>query len=197
MSQVVVSREGVVDSVVYIHFYQHHGDEKQSQLCARMKRAGDCDNLQTNDWNLANKFLRYQWRIQDFPDWGVGRQPLGLGWKPIIWQTFYQKLHKNERHWTERRRASLPSSNDYPPIRNQNLGSWENTGCITNILKLLPFTKILGPFFAMKRKKVTVYSESWALIWAFSFSFWREKWLVSASQKVMAPGIFGQFPEKK
>ena len=79
MSQVVVSREGVVDSVVYIHFYQHHGDEKQGQLCARMKRAGGCDNLQTNDRNLANKFLRYQWRIQDFPDWGVGRQPLGLG----------------------------------------------------------------------------------------------------------------------
>ena len=49
MSQVVVTREGVDDSVVYIHFYQHHGDEKQSQLCVRMKRAGDCDNLQTND----------------------------------------------------------------------------------------------------------------------------------------------------
>ena len=28
-----------------------------------------------------------------------GRQPLSLGQKPIIWQDFCQKLHKNERNW--------------------------------------------------------------------------------------------------
>ena len=39
-----------------------------------------------------------QWRIQDFPDGGWGRQPLTLGQKSIILQHFCRKLHENERN---------------------------------------------------------------------------------------------------
>ena len=34
-----------------------------------------------------------------FPRWG--RQPMILGQKLIVWQDFCQKLHENERNWTE------------------------------------------------------------------------------------------------
>ena len=51
-------------------------------------------------------FFVNQWWIQDFSDGGrVLTSEFGV--KNIIWQDFCQKLHENERNWTERRRASL------------------------------------------------------------------------------------------
>ena len=46
-------------------------------------------------------------------------QPLSLGWKPIIWQVFCQKLHENERNWTRwgRRRGSLATTLDPPMVQ--------------------------------------------------------------------------------
>ena len=50
--------------------------------------------------------------INQFSGWsrisqmGWGRQPLSLGWKPIIWQDFCRNLHANERYWT----GGIPSA---------------------------------------------------------------------------------------
>ena len=51
-------------------------------------------------------FIFLQWQIQDFPEGGGGRRPLSVIWQ-LIGNIFFQKLHKNERNWTERGRASL------------------------------------------------------------------------------------------
>ena len=42
----------------------------------------------------------HQWRIQDFPE-GVVSTPEGKC-QSIVFQNCYQKLHENERNWTER-----------------------------------------------------------------------------------------------
>ena len=47
-----------------------------------------------------------------------GRQLMVLGHKPIIWQDFWQKLHENERNWTERGR--VPGA---PSFGSANAGS--------------------------------------------------------------------------
>ena len=36
-----------------------------------------------------------------------GHQPVGLGQNTIIWQDFCQKLHEDERNWTQGRGASI------------------------------------------------------------------------------------------
>ena len=64
------------------------------------------------------KNVPWQWRIQDFPD--GGRQLLRRGRKPIIWHYFCQKLHENERNWTERGHASLVSQLDPPMLGSPN-----------------------------------------------------------------------------
>ena len=53
---------------------------------------------------LSMLFTVIKWRIQDFPDRGL--RPLSLGQKPNILQDFCQKLHENERNWTQREGAS-------------------------------------------------------------------------------------------
>ena len=48
--------------------------------------------------------------IHDFPDGsggGGGYQPHSWGWKYIILQFFFQKLHENDRNWTERGDARI------------------------------------------------------------------------------------------
>ena len=42
-----------------------------------------------------------------FPE-GGGYQPQSLWQTPIIWQDYCQKLHENERNWTEREGPSIP-----------------------------------------------------------------------------------------
>ena len=62
-----------------------------------------------------------KWRIQDFP--GLGgrgglRQSPRLGCQPIIWPNFSEKLHKNERNWTQRD-VSLAPPLDRPMLPNE------------------------------------------------------------------------------
>ena len=49
-----------------------------------------------------------------FRRWGWGATPW-FGVTPIIWQDFCQRLHENERNWTERRRVFL-----VPPLGSAN-----------------------------------------------------------------------------
>ena len=58
--------------------------------------------------------------MQDFPDGGANPEEMR---QPIVWQNFCQKLHENERIWSERGRVSLvppsvaDSRGDASPLR--------------------------------------------------------------------------------
>ena len=67
--------------------------------------------------------------IHDFPDGrGGGYQAHSWGWKYIILQIFFQKLHENDRNWTERgggdaRISSTPLPH-LDPSRHKCTDSW-------------------------------------------------------------------------
>ena len=50
-----------------------------------------------------------------------GGAPTLGGCQPIIWQFFCQKLHENERNWTEKGRAYLAPTLDPPLARTKRL----------------------------------------------------------------------------
>ena len=57
------------------------------QIWSRWSQISGCWINQLSDWSMISQM-------------GWGRQPLSLGWKPIIWQDFCRNLHANERYWT-------------------------------------------------------------------------------------------------
>ena len=73
------------------------------------------------EWKVSmtvtyKKYIGRQWRIKDFPD-RRGCQPHSLRRKPIIWNAFCRKLHRNEENWANRgvRVKNLPHVD--PPLR--------------------------------------------------------------------------------
>ena len=62
---------------------------------------------------IVNDWVMYQWWIQDFVDGGGAPTPNG-GRQPFTWSTFFQKLHENERNWTEE--GDVPRTSLDPPM---------------------------------------------------------------------------------